>query len=205
MRTDSRVTSLTRWARVARGTAAATVALFIAAFSHDLAGGPLPGVAGITLCLAFSILVCIALVGRRMAKTRLAASIAASQAMYHWVFGTLGTSTIPTGPTLGHVHNAPIEFGPAASNVHDGSDMFVAHFIAAIATFIVLAFGERSIAATARYARSIARSLFTAPPDAHVSENPSLGLPGRQVSLPTARRVDHSGLRHRGPPLFAAV
>ncbi|MBX3078192.1 MAG: hypothetical protein KF692_03045 [Cryobacterium sp.] len=194
---------MTRWARVARGTAAAAVSLFIAAFSHDLAGGALPGVAGIALCLAFSVLICIALVGRRMAKTRLAASITASQAMYHWFFGTLGTSTIPTGPALGHVHDAPIEFGSFVAHAHADGDMLLAHLLAAIATFVILAFGERSMAATARYARALARSLFQAPPNISVSERPATGPAARRTSLPTARRVDHSGLRHRGPPLAA--
>lgn len=195
---------MTRWARVARGTIAATVSLFIAAFSHWLAGGSLPGVAGFALCLVFSVLACVALVGRRMPRTRLAASIVASQAMYHGVFASLGSSTIPTAPALGHVHDAPIEFGAVAPHLHASNEMLLAHAFAAVVTFVILAFGERSIAATAGLARSLARSLFPFTLDASFVGAPATLTPtGHRIVLLALRRVDHSGLRHRGPPAAA--
>lgn len=45
----------TRWARVARGLAAALVATFVAAFMHALAGGARPGVLGLALALSCAV------------------------------------------------------------------------------------------------------------------------------------------------------
>ncbi|MBX3092027.1 MAG: hypothetical protein KF801_05905 [Cryobacterium sp.] len=192
---------MTRWARVARGTVAAAVSLFIAAFSHSLAGGSLPGFAGIALCLTFSVLACIALAGRRMPRTRLAASIVASQAMYHWLFGSLGASTLATAPTLGHVHNAPVDFGSVSPHAHSGTDMLVAHIAAAVATFTLLACGERAIAAISHWAFAVARALFPSVEGTVGNRVPSTLSPTGVPRVPAAsQRVDHSGLRYRGPP-----
>ncbi|MEO6942420.1 MAG: hypothetical protein ABI238_00855 [Terrimesophilobacter sp.] len=197
---------MTRWARVARGTVAAVVSLFIAAFSHSLAGGALPGIAGISLFLVFSVMVCTALAGRRVPRLRLGISIVASQAMYHWLFGSLGATVVSIGGSVGHVHNAPIDFGAISTHVHSEGDMLLAHIAAAIATFAVLAFGERSIAATIQAARKLILSLFP-----EFTDSPLANVPGRlvrsglQYSLPQHRRVDHSGLRHRGPPVAIAA
>jgi hypothetical protein len=137
-----------------------------------------------------------------MPRTRLVASILASQAMYHWLFGSLGSTTISTPGTLGHVHNAPIDFGMIAGHAHSANDMLFAHVCAAVATFVILAFGERSIAATVRVARTVIRSLL---PD--LADAPVLRLPthrsgiGQAVAVRQFSRVNHSGLRYRGPPL----
>lgn len=194
---------MTRWARVARGTAAATVSLFVAAFAHSLAGGGLPGVAGVSLCIIFSVIACTALVGRRMPLTRLAASIAVSQAMYHWLFGALGSSAVQPAGTLGHVHDAPIDFGPlaAAGHPHNHDDMLFAHIVAAIVTFGLLAYGERNVGAAVRAARSFVLSLIPRFADAPLACAPTrISAQGVRVTVPRRRRVDHSGLRYRGPP-----
>lgn len=192
---------MTRWARVARGTVAAVVSLFIAAFSHSLAGGSLPGIAGISLCLTFSIIACTALAGRRMPRLRLGASIVASQAMYHWLFGSLGSTAALTGGRVGHVHNAPIDFGAISTHVHSGGDMLFAHIAAALVTFGVLAFGERSVLAVVEAAKGVILSLIPGIADAQIAEDPARHFAaGVRYTVPHRRRVDHSGLRHRGPP-----
>lgn len=195
---------MTRWARVARGAGAATVSLFIAAFAHSLAGGGLPGLAGILLCVTFAVLACTALVGRRMPLTRLASAIVISQAMYHWLFGALGSAPAAApAATLGHVHNAPIDFGAlaTASVAHNHDDMLLAHIAAAIVTFGMLAYGEKSFGAAIHAARSFVLSLVPTVSDAPLPCAP-LRLFARKVlvTVPQPRRVDHSGLRHRGPP-----
>lgn len=197
---------MTRWGRVARGTVAAVVSLFIAAFSHSLAGGSLPGVVGISLCVTFSVIACTALVGRRMPLTRLAASIAVSQAMYHWLFGALGSTAVATAEPLGHIHHAPIDFSLLTMSAHTHGDMLLAHIAAAVATFAVLAFGERNITAAVRAARSFVLSLIPSFTDAPVACVPArLSASGVRVSVLQFSRVDHSGLRHRGPPLACIV
>ncbi len=195
---------MTRWGRVARGAVAASLSVFFAAFAHSIAGGTLPGIAGIALCLIFSVIVCSAFAGRRMPRTRLAASILASQAMYHWLFGSLGTleaTTAPAAGTLGHVHNAPVDLSTLSTVAHDHGDMLFAHLAAAALTFGVLAFGERSIAAAVRAARALVVSLLPALAEAPLVPAPCrLFARGIQIATPRECRIYHSGLRHRGPP-----
>lgn len=197
---------MTRWGRVARGTVAAVVSLFIAAFSHLLAGGSLPGIAGISLCITFSVIACTALVGRRMPLTRLAASIVVSQTMYHWLFGALGSASEATAGALGHVHNAPVDFSSLTLSAHSHGDMLLAHIAAAVATFAVLAFGERRLSAAIRAARSFVLSLIPTFSDAPLASVPArLSASGVRVGVPQCNFVDHSGLRYRGPPLACSV
>lgn len=196
---------MTRWGRVARGTVAALLSVFLAGFAHSLAGGALPGIAGIALVVTFSILVCIAFVGRRMPRTRLATSILVSQAMYHWLFGSLGSleALAPRPGTLGHVHNAPVDFGAIAGQAHDHGDMLMAHVAAAAVTFAIFAFGERSITAIVHAARAFVLSLIPRFADATPITAPArLQAHGTRITVARRDRVDHSGLRHRGPPAF---
>ncbi|MEO7349413.1 MAG: hypothetical protein ABIW32_06115 [Terrimesophilobacter sp.] len=196
---------MTRWGRVARGTVAASASVFFAAFAHAVAGGDLPGVAGLSLCFVFSIIVGTALAGRRMPRVRLAASILASQAMYHGLFGSLGTlesTAVSRAATVGHVHNAPPDFGSLTVQVHEHGNMLLAHVAAAIVTFGVLAFGERSLRTVVRAARSIVLALIPRFTDAPLADAPSLLSVHRVHQVgPRRYRVNHSGLRHRGPPL----
>lgn len=200
---------MTRWGRVGRGAVAAFGSVFFAGFAHSLAGGPLPGFAGIALVLIFSVIVGIAFTGKRMPRVRLAAAILASQAMYHWLFGSLGTleaTTSPVAGTLGHVHNAPVDFGALSTVAHDHGDMLLAHIAAAMVTFSVIAFGERTTAAAIRAAKALVLSIFPALTDAPLASCPSrLFAHGIQPTTPRQRRVDHSGLRHRGPPSSCVV
>ncbi|MBB5632341.1 hypothetical protein BKA04_000564 [Cryobacterium mesophilum] len=197
---------MTRWARVARGSVAAVVSLFVAAFSHSVAGGSLPGVAGISLCLTFSIIVCTALAGHRMPRVRLAASIVASQAMYHGIFGSLGSSTVASAGTIGHVHTASIDFGAIPAHVHSSGDMLFAHVVAAFVTFLVLAFGERSVLATLEATRRFALSLLPQSADVPLASTPARLLPSRvRRTIPQHQRAVQSGLRYRGPPTALAI
>ncbi|HEU4850360.1 MAG TPA: hypothetical protein VFS93_08120 [Terrimesophilobacter sp.] len=200
---------MTRWTRVARGTLAALVSTFVAAFSHLVAGGPLPGAAGLALCLAFSWLVCIALAGRRWPRMRLAASIAASQAMFHGVFSALGgtASAVPTtippvgAPTTGHDHGALALLTPLAGHTHTTGDMWLAHLTAAVVTFVALAYGERSAATIAGFARTIVLGLLARMPEP-VAESARVRLTATRIHAehPRVRRLEFAELRHRGPP-----
>ena len=80
-----------RWARVARGTVAAAFATFVAAFSHTLAGGATPAPFGLAVSLVISAMICTTLAGRTVSLLRLAASVAASQILFHSLFSGLGT------------------------------------------------------------------------------------------------------------------
>lgn len=196
---------MTRSVRVARGTLAALVSTFVAAFSHAVAGGPLPGTAALALCFVFSWLVCIALAGRRWPRMRLAASVAASQVMFHFLFASLGSGTTAALPaagiSLGHDHGAPLVLGPVADHTHAAGDMWLAHLVAAIVTFVALAFGERSATAVVDAARRLVVSLFPRMPqlaaDSAVAQVAAVRV---RASRPRIRRLEFTVLRHRGPP-----
>lgn len=200
---------MTRWTRVARGALAALVSTFVAAFSHAVAGGPLPGAAGLALCLAFSWLVCIALAGRKWPRMRLAASIAASQAMFHWVFSALGgaasaaqTTIVPVGaPITPHDHGTLALLTPLAGHAHAAEDMWLAHLAAAVVTFLALAYGERSATTIAGFARTIVIGLLARMPEP-VADSVGVRLTATRIHAehPRVRRLEFAELRHRGPP-----
>jgi hypothetical protein len=195
----------TRWARFARGQAAALVSTFIAAFSHAAADGALPGPAGILLCLVFSGMVCVALAGKRLSRMRLAVSIAFSQFAFHAFFSSL-SAPIAAVPVAAHAHPGSLAnlqpLGSTVHAVHAGETMWLAHAVAAVITFLVLRFGERAFWSLLETARlgvgALLQRLLVAP----------VALP-RQVSgaqwssriVPRALRRMLSPMRHRGPPL----
>src|SRR5690606_16871403 len=75
-----------RMTRVARGSAAATLATFVALLSHVAAGGAMPGWLGVAAPWMFSILVCVPLAGRRLSVLRVTAAVVVSQALFHVLF-----------------------------------------------------------------------------------------------------------------------
>ncbi len=196
---------MTRSVRVARGTLAAFVSTFVAAFSHAVAGGPLPGTAGLLLCFVFSWLVCIVLAGRRRPRMRLAGSVAASQALFHFLFASLGSGTANTLPTaalqLGHEHGVPLALVPVVGHAHTAGDMWFAHLVAAVVTFLALAFGERSAMVVVRTARRFVISLLPRMPElAADSAVARVAAVRVRASTPRLRRLEFAELRHRGPP-----
>lgn len=201
---------LSRWTRVARGTAGASFATFTAAFSHVAAGGLLPSPAAIALSLALSTLVCIALTGRSLSLWRTAAGVAASQVLFHGIFSqVVASGTVVLSPHAGHDVTSPLlDDAMAGAIVHTThpSWMWLAHATAAILTVVVLRHGASAV-------RDIAAAvaLFFAP----------LTDAGRIRPVPSARRTLRAGcarvvvprdlsvlfsaLRHRGPPACAFV
>src|SRR6188768_2312306 len=78
-----------RAARTFRGVAAGTITTLIAAVSHGLADGMLPGIAGLLLALVFSAIVGIAFAGRRLRLVQLTASVLLSQLAFHVLFSSM--------------------------------------------------------------------------------------------------------------------
>ncbi|WP_168627001.1 hypothetical protein [Cryobacterium sp. BB307] len=195
----------TRWARVARGQAAALVSTFVAAFSHAAADGALPGPAGILLCLAFSGMLCVALAGKRLSRMRLAVSIALSQFAFHAFFSSL-SAPIAAVPVAAHAHPGGLAnlqpIAPTVHAVHAGETMWLAHAVAAAITFLILRFGERafwSLLETARLSvGALLNRLLVAP--VALPRRASGAQLSRSIS-PRALRRMLSPMRHRGPPL----
>jgi hypothetical protein len=140
--------------RAARGLAAASVALFIGAFSHVVAGGGAPAGAGLAVSAAFAAMVCVVLTRSRPSLPLLVIAVASSQFVFHLLFAVgdgagsgLTVATVQHGP---HVVTALVpDAGGAvaahahgAGSLHDSGAMWVAHAVAALVTIAALRHGE---------------------------------------------------------------
>ena len=180
-----------RWARVARGTAAAGIATFVAAFSHWLAGGVAPSLFGVGASLVISVMVCTMLAGRTLSTARLAISIGFSQLLFHALFSGLGTPVAVAhdmgamDATLPHLHAAPT--------------MWLAHAVAALVTVIAFRFGERAFWGVAGTARLFLARLLVVVAPALNAPRPVVAVERRYV--PRDLTLLLSSMRHRGPPV----
>lgn len=140
-----------RSVRATRGLLAASIATFVALFTHMAAGGTAPGFVGVAVPWTFSVLICIAIAGHRRSVWRLSVSVALSQVLFHFMF-VLGTSSRPragafSSPT--HAAHGTVVVGldaTAPEHVHPTADMWVAHLIAAVVTIAALHHGDSILA-----------------------------------------------------------
>lgn len=192
-----------RAARTLRGLAAGSVATLIAAASHGLGGGGLPGIAGLALALVFSVIVSTALVGRRLPVVRLAASVALSQLAFHVVFSTLGGAgeVITTGGHHGAVHVTTA----AESVAHASPLMWIAHTVAAVVTVAALAYGERAITAIVDIARTLLGALLSPTVSAPMPFTRDHRPAGERSLVALAARDLVAACGLRGPPSALAA
>lgn len=202
-----------RWTRVARGSLAAAFSTFVAAFSHAISGGSAPGVAALSLAVAFSTLVCVALAGRGLSYWRIGASVAVSQVFFHTLFSLIvePAATSPATPTTAHAgHDMTAMFLPAGAAASGSAAitvdaaMVAGHVLAAVATFAAIAWGERAVrgllaAALVRATRFAALFL---PVPVFPSRVVRLSRVAR-IAAPAALEVLRASVWHRGPPLAA--
>jgi hypothetical protein len=199
----------TRWARFARGWIVALVATFIAALSHTVGGGAVPGLLAVVVSLAFAGIVSIVLAGRTLSTWRLSLSVLVSQLIFHSLFslGSAGGTLVATDAAAAHAHTAggSAVLAPAGgAGVMTGSDhgamMTIAHVIAAIVTIVALRYGERAFwglfDTAAAQLRALVRVLVLTPiPNIpQVLAAVTAALPPRDLA------VLLSPMRHRGPP-----
>ena len=203
----------TRWARFARGWIAAIVSLFVAACSHALAGGALPAMAGLALCLAFSGVACIFLAGTTLSHARLSVAVTLSQLLFHGLFSLLAdaplSTTVPAGTGIHHGDTMVLQLGTASSafpimNVDAELWMWAGHACGAIVTIAALSFGERTFWALARLTHLfISRILYSVSPVG----TPILVGSGQdhRADVATACALIFSIHRLRGPPPCASA
>ncbi len=177
--------------RVLRGSAATLVATIIAGAAHTLAGGGAPPawlLAAVTIVAAP---VAIALVGRRRSLPRLVAAVGAAQFLLHAAFAAVGTDAPAT--LHGHAHDLAALAVPATPAA---AGMTLGHVLAAAVTVVLLATGERMLAACVRGIRRLLR-LPGVPASVTVPRRVALGRPRvRRILLLTS-------VSRRGPPAFA--
>lgn len=123
----------TRWARFARGWAAAGFATFVAAFSHVVAGGSAPTVFSVAVALVISAMIATLLAGRTVSLARLTVSIGLSQVLFHSLFSSL------SAPVAASHEHSPALFDVVS---HDHADMWLAHTIAGIVTIVAFRYAE---------------------------------------------------------------
>ncbi len=184
-----------RWARVARGITAATVATFVAAFSHTLSGGAAPSWFGIAASFVISVMVCTVLTGRTASLWRLAISIGLSQFLFHSLFSGVGTPVI-TGHDM-----TTMTMDASAYHSHATPTMWLAHGLAAAITVVAFRFGEQAFWGVTGTARLfLARLLVIVVPTLDVPR-PVVAVEARFVPRDLALLL--SSMRHRGPPAGA--
>jgi len=185
-----------RWGRVARGCAAASLAIIAAAVSHTAAGGAAPTVFALAVSLVIAGMLCTILAGAALSWVRLSVSIGVSQFLFHGLFSGLGAPVAVT-----HVHGATSVLPDAAAAHHDGS-MWLAHTAAGLATLVVYRYGEQAfwglgLTAALLFARLVAALV-------PVEASPAPAVPVHATAtLPRLAAVLLSSISHRGPPLAA--
>jgi hypothetical protein len=195
----------TRWARVARGFVAAVISLFVAAFSHILPGGNVPGALALLACLILSTLVCTALSGKKLSLFRLSAAVGMSQFLFHSVFSLSAfvpsAAATPAFPIhSGHVHEQLIVLGTHGIASIDAG-MWLAHAGAAVVTIVALRYGELAFWGLFTVARLWIGALFEAMTTPRPVEVPA-AAPRERSALPHERILPLSPMRHRGPPAY---
>ncbi|MGO2110650.1 MAG: hypothetical protein ACTH31_03460 [Pseudoclavibacter sp.] len=188
--------------------------------AHVAGGGASPGVAQTIIAVAIAALVALPLSGRAVSPARLAAVVAASQALFHLFFlvGEPSNAALIFTQAPGHEHHAVIALTgetPLLSShaLHLTPAMIAAHLIAAALTLVALHSGERLIERVAEAARGAWRGLrwIVAAVAAAERLDPPNG-PARPRALqvwPAPAKLDAllrawPGSR-RGPPLLALV
>ncbi|GAA4045673.1 hypothetical protein GCM10022282_02490 [Agromyces indicus] len=188
-----------------RGSAAAAIALFIAAFSHGIAGGVPPGTVGLLVSAAFAVPVCVFLAGRRLSVLRLAVAVAASQGVFHVLFGV--GAGVPLGAPVRHLHgdelrNALDVLASTPAHAHASESMWGWHAVAMLITTALIAWGETVLCAVlGALDMPLPRALTAGPPAAPTATRrwiPAATDEGfRVLSL-----VLLGCLRWRGPPVL---
>ncbi|NUL47556.1 hypothetical protein F7P69_20475 [Cellulosimicrobium funkei] len=225
-------------ARLLRGWAAALVATVLAAGSHTVANlvesgashaahdaGPAPILWILTLALAGP--VCTALAGRRLSWWRLSAGVAASQALFHWLYSATASAAPAAAPVLTGSHGGHGQHGGhpeglaaittatatatvpgtgevpgAGAALHaDSPAMVAAHLLAAVVTVLALRRGE----VLAAHVAELAVGLILRSPGARLARWVP-AVPVRRVSAARLNLVHRPedvlcpSLRLRGPP-----
>ncbi len=198
----------TRWARLARGLAAACFATFVAAFSHSVASGEIANPISLVLSFALSLLVCVMLTGTSLSLVRLSIAVSVSQALFHTLFSAAGapatgasatSATITISDAGGAMHHtgAIVASGPLA---HHDAWMWGAHGFAALLTIVALRFGESAYWRLIHTARLHLTALVTLAIPVTFEHDDATERVADRFFVPRKTAVLLSSMRYRGPP-----
>ena len=183
-----------RHVRALRGAAAAWIATVLAATSHTLSGGGAPSALLVGVLGVLASPVAIALVGRRLSVWRAAATVIASQALFHVAFAV--TAGVDASALSGHVHHGSLDSGGTVAGVLPDGRMIAGHVVAAAATILALYCGERMLRALGRGIHLVLRraAVRAAVPVRAVR------VAAQGLRVTPARGVVLSDVSRRGPP-----
>lgn len=200
---------MTAASRLARAIAGAALSTFVALGSHILAGGAMPGAAGLAVPLLLSTALCFQFAGRALSLWRLTVAVVASQWIFHQLFmlgsGDVGI-TATGGVHAGHAGGSlAVHGGPGT---HAAGGMTLSHAMAALVTVVAIFKAEQLIAALARGAArarttlrdAVLSSLHLPSPDLRAVPLVTTVAPWRRWPVPLA--VASAPLSRRGPPLL---
>ena len=191
----------------------------------------MPSWFGVALPWWLSVAVCTVLAGSRFSLPRMMAAVLGSQALFHSLFvvGTPITSPVamvdPPGAHLGHgfhygvegaagtvvphpTHGAGVIAEHALHGSHSGTQMLVAHVLAAVVTALLLHRGETMLFRCFGVARQLLASLRG---HLDVERVPIFSLPPRRGPVVFAAHLLHtqravlSPQSRRGPPVVLAA
>ena len=201
--------SRSRATRVIRASVAASIATFVALFSHVAAGGAMPSWLGIAVPWVLSLAVCTVLVGRALSLPRLGVAVVLSQILFHLLFVLGADSGAPAGTVAtGHVHGLPVlDLSTGATPVAADLSMWFAHLAAAVLTVAALYRGERLVIRLGVLARELLawvrrRILSGVVRLPAVAERPGIVC---TPAAPLRSAPVVSLVRRRGPPLSFVV
>ncbi len=146
-----------RQLRLLRAASASAIATLLAAVSHTVAGGTAPHALLVIALAALLTPTAALLIGLRPRLTRVAATVAASQAVFHIVFLMLGAPT-GAGGRGGHVHHLDLSLlEPVAAVASPDVTMLVSHAAAAVFTTLLIWHGERLLRTVAGWVQAMLR------------------------------------------------
>lgn len=197
-----------RATRVARGAVVASIATFTALLSHVVAGGDVPGWAGVAAPWMLALMASTLLAGRTLSTIRLGLSVVISQLLFHTLFVMGAPASAPAMPGMHHhgamtmLPTAPVGTAPLCPDPL----MWAMHAAAAILTTLMLVRGERAMRALLRLAhdlRTWARRIVRHAAAVSLPHLPSASPEAPfWVVRPAARLAVQ---RRRGPPLAIAL
>lgn len=203
-----------RWGRVARGGVIAAFATFVAAVSHTVGGGEAPGALAVGLSFAFSLLLCIGVVGARLSAVRTVVAVSIAQFALHALYSVQGASVAAGAGSAaagsstmagGAHHHVSFEttFGAASVSpfAYDLS-MLATHVLAVVVTVVAIRRGDAALRAAFRAGALAVASVLPSMPVLEV--HPPQAIIGRvarsAAPSPLAGLLHLSVMRHRGPP-----
>ncbi len=167
----------------------------MALFGHVAAGGELPSLLGVLVPLTASVLLALALIGRKLSIWRISLVVIASQSLFHWLFvlGSPGSASSQDHMAMmGHSGSVTV-----AAHAMTSPSMSIGHGLAALLTIAALVRGEQALRSLIALLQSGLQRIDWVQP-AFIAPLPTLRIASTGWIPGTTRVLGAHG--SRGPP-----